>query len=62
MTILKTVRKLQITKVMTDVEGKYEVEFKSAIFQRLDANFAKTIIIRIKSNVAPNESITSQIS
>ena len=61
-TILKIVRKLQITKVMTDFEHKYEVELESAIFERLDAKFAKTIILRIKSNVAANESITSEIS
>ena len=46
-TILKLVRKLQITKVMTDFERKYEVELESAIFERLDAKFAKTITLRI---------------
>ena len=61
-TILQIVGKLQITKVMTDFEHKYEVELESAIFERLDAKFAKTIIIRIKRNVAANESITSKIS
>ena len=61
-TILKIVGKLQITKVMTDFEHKYEIELESAIFERLDAKFAKTIIIRIKRNVAANESITSEIS
>ena len=61
-TILKIVKKLQITKVMTDFEHKYEVELESAIFERLDAKFAKTINIRIKRNVAANESITSEIS
>ena len=50
-TILKIVGKLQITKVMTDFEHKYEVELESAIFERLDAKFAKTIIIRLKRNV-----------
>ena len=55
-TILRIVRKLQITKAMTDFEHKYEVELESAIFERLDAKFAKTIIIRIKRNVAANES------
>ena len=49
-TIPKIVGKLQITKVMTDYEHKYEVELDSAIFERLDAKFAKTIIIRIKRN------------
>ena len=44
--LLKIVRKLQITKVMTDFEYKYEVELEFAIFERLDAKFAKTIIIR----------------
>ena len=62
MTILKIFNTLQITKVMTDLEHKYEVELESAIFERLDAKFAKTIIIRIKRNVAANESITSKIS
>ena len=61
-TILKIVGKLQITKVMTDFEHKYEVELESAIFERLDAKFAKTIIIRLKRNVAANESKTSKIS
>ena len=61
-TILKIVGKLQITKVMTDFEHKYEVELESAIFERLDAKFAKTIIIRLKRNVAVSESITSKIS
>ena len=61
-TILQIVGKLQITKVMTDFERKYEVELESAIFERLDAKFAQTIIIRIKRNVAANESITSKIS
>ena len=61
-TILKIVGKLQITKVMTDFEHKYEVELESAIFERLDAKFAKTIIIRLKRNVAASESITSKIS
>ena len=46
-TILKIVGKLQITKVMTDFEHKYEVKLESAIFERLDAKFAKTIIIRL---------------
>ena len=55
--ILKIVGKLEITKVMTDFEHKYEVEL-----ERLDAKFAKTIVIRIKRNVAANESITSKIS
>ena len=31
-TILKIVRKLQITKVKTDFEHKYKVELESAIF------------------------------
>ena len=63
-TILKIaiVRKLQITKVITDFEQNYEVEPQSAIFERLDTKFAKTIIIRIQRNVAANESITSNIS
>ena len=61
-TILKIVGKLQITKVTTDFEHKYEVELESAIFERLDVKFAKTIIIRIKTNVAANESIASKIS
>ena len=61
-TILKIVKKLQITKVMTDFEHKYEVELESAIFERLDVKFAKTIIIRIKRNVAANEIITSKTS
>ena len=61
-TILKIVRKLQITKVATDFEHKHEVELESAIFERLESKFAKTIIIRIKRNVAANESITSKIS
>ena len=60
-TILKIVGKLQITKVMTDFEHKYEVELESEIFKRLDAKFAKTIIIRIQRNAAANESITSKI-
>ena len=60
--LLKIVRKLQITKVMTDFEHKYEVELEPAIYERLDAKFAKTFIIRIKRNVAANESITSKIS
>ena len=60
--LLKIVRKLQITKVMTDFEHKYEVELESAIYERLDAKFAKTFIIGIKRNVAANESITSKIS
>ena len=61
--ILKIVRKLQITKViMTDFEHKYAVELESAIFEKLDAKFTKTIIIRIKRNVAANESTTSKIS
>ena len=49
-TILKIVRKLQITKVMTDFEHKYEVELKSVIFEsrRLNAKFAKTIISKLK--------------
>ena len=37
---------------MTDFEHKYEVELESAIFERLNAKFAKTIIIRLKRNVA----------
>ena len=60
-TILKLVRKLQITKVMTDFERKYEVALESAIFERLDAKFAKTIILRIKRNVAAKKSITSNL-
>ena len=44
-TMLKIVRKLQNTKVMTDFEHRYEVELKSAIFERLDAKFAMTIIV-----------------
>ena len=32
-TILKIVRKLQITKVMIDFELKYEVELEPAIFK-----------------------------
>ena len=47
---------------MTDFEHKYEVELESAVFERLDAKFAKTIIIRLKRNVAANESVTSKIS
>ena len=47
---------------MTDFEHKYEVELKCAIFERLDAKLAKTIIIRIKRNVSANESIMSKIS
>ena len=35
-TILKIVGKLEITKVMTDFEHKYEVELESAVFERLD--------------------------
>ena len=58
--ILKIVRKLQITKVMTDFEHKYEIELESAIFERLDAKFAKTIIIRIKRNDAVNDRIMSK--
>ena len=61
-TILKIVGKLQITKVMTDFEHKYEVELEPAIFERLHAKFAKTIILRIKGNTAASESITSKIS
>ena len=61
-TILNIVGKLQITKVSTDFEHKYEIKLESAIFERLDAKFAKTIIITIKRNVAANESITSRIS
>ena len=61
-TILKILGKLQITKIMMDFEHKYEVEPKSVIFERLDAKFAKTIVIRIKRNVAANESIMSKIS
>ena len=61
MTTLKIVNKLLITKFMTNFEHKYKVEFESVIFKRLDAKFAKPIIIRIKMNVAANESIASKI-
>ena len=61
LTILRIVSKLQITKVGTNFERKYKVEFESAIFKRLDAKFAKTII-RNKKDVAANESIASKIS
>ena len=54
-TILKIVRKLQITKIMTDFDRKYEVKLESAIFERLDTKFATTIIIRIERNVAANK-------
>ena len=60
-TMLKIVGKLQITKVMTDFEHKYEVELESAILDRLDAKFAKTIMISIEKNLAANKSITSKV-
>ena len=60
--MLKIARKFQITKVMTDFKLKYEVELQFAIFERLDAKFAKTIIIRIIRNVAANESISSNVA